>query len=185
MAMSKAYKILRSIEKMSDEWALPIIGPRKGQILVEIIHKIKPKRILEIGTLIGYSAILMGKELQSDASIITIEIDANEAKKAKENIDKAEIKPIIEVLVGDAMEILPMLKDHFDMVFLDAEKKEYKNYLLLIEDKLHSGSVVVADNAGIFERPMSNYLNYVRNSGKYNSKYIPVDEVGVEVSIKL
>jgi len=185
MTMSKADKILRTIEEMSEEQFLPIIGTRKGQILVEVIHKIKLRGILEIGTLIGYSAILMGKELESNAHIITIEIDTDEAKKAKENIRKAEIKPVVEVLVGDAIELLPMIKGKFDMVFLDAEKREYKNYLLLIEDKLHNGSVVVADNAGIFERPMRNYLNYVRTSGKYDSKYIPVDEDGVEVSTKL
>lgn len=180
--MSKADKILRTIEKMSEEESLPIIGT--GKILVEVIHKIKPKRVLEIGTLIGYSAILMGKELESDASIITIEIDAAEAKTAKENILKAEIKPVVEVLVGNAMELLPMIKDKFDMVFLDAEKREYMNYLRLIEDQLHNGSVVVADNAGIFEKLMRDYLNYVRTSGKYDSKYIPADEDGVEVSTK-
>jgi predicted O-methyltransferase YrrM len=183
--MSKADKILRTIEKMSEMKFLPIIGPRKGQILVEVIKRIKPKHILEIGTFIGYSAILMGKELGSDAHIITIEIDADEAKAAKENIRQAEIKPVIEVLVGDAKEVLPRIKDEFDMVFIDGEKREYKNYLLLIENQLHKGSVVVADNAGIYEKLMRDYLNYVRTSGKYESEYIPSDEDGVEVSTKL
>jgi len=129
---------------------LSIVGPRRGKVLVEVIRTVKPKRVLEIGTLIGYSAILMGKELGSDTHMVTIEIHADEAAMAEENINKAKIKPTIDVLVGNALQILPRLEGEFDMVFIDANKREYKDYLRLIEDKLHGGSVLVVDNAGIF-----------------------------------
>lgn len=164
---------------------LPIIGHQKGRVLAEIIHRIKPKRVLEVGTLIGYSVILMGKELESDSCLITIEIHADEAKRARENIEKAKVPPTIEVIVGDAIEILPKLTGKFDMVFIDADKREYLDYLRLVEDKLHKGSVVVADNAGIFADQMRDYLDYVRSSGNYNSKYVPTGEDGLEVSVKL
>jgi predicted O-methyltransferase YrrM len=78
-----------------------------------------------------------------------------------------------------------MLQGQFDLVFIDAEKKEYIDYLRLVERKLHKGSVVVADNAGIFADQMRQYLDYVRSSGKYRSKYVPVEEDGLEVSVKL
>ena len=152
---------------------------------MEAIHKIKPKHILEVGTLTGYSAILMAKELESEAQLITIEIHADNAKKVRENITRAEVRPTIDVIVGDAIKAIPKLKDKFDMVFIDAEKSEYIDYLRLVEDKLHKGSVIVADNAGIFADEMKDYLDYVRNSGKYSSEYLPFDEDGVEVSIKL
>jgi predicted O-methyltransferase YrrM len=77
------------------------------------------------------------------------------------------------------------LTGKFDMVFIDAAKEEYFDYLKLMEKKLHKGSVIVADNAGIFADQMKEYLDNVRSSGKYTSKYMPFGEDGVEVSVKL
>jgi len=185
MSSSKAVSVLREIEEMARRQSLPIVGPEKGKVLAQVIHEINPNRILEVGTLIGYSAVLIGKELGTDAHLTTIEIHANEAKLARENIRKAQVSPTIDVVVGDAIKILPKLSDKFDMVFIDAEKREYMEYLCLIEDKLHNGSVVVADNAGIFADQMRDYLDYVRYSGKFSSKYVPFGEDGLEVSVKL
>ncbi|MFX0162981.1 MAG: O-methyltransferase [Candidatus Hodarchaeota archaeon] len=185
MVLSKADTVLKEIERMREEEFLPIIGPHRGQVLVDVIREIKPKRVLEVGTLIGYSAVLMGKELGSDAHLITIDIRAEAAKMAEENIKKAEIPPTVEVLMGDAKEVIPTLEGAFDLVFIDANKREYLDYLLLVEDKLHKGSVIVADNAGIFAEKMKDYLDYVRSSRKYSSKFMPAGEDGLEVSIKL
>jgi predicted O-methyltransferase YrrM len=183
--LAKADIVLREIEKMRRRQFLPIVGPKKGKVLVDVIREIKPKRILEVGTLIGYSAVLMGKELESDAHLTTIEIHADEAQLARENIEKAQISPKVDVIVGDAKKILPALSGTFDMIFIDAEKTEYLQYLCLIENKLHKGSVIVADNAGISAEQMKDYLDYVRHSGKYSSKYLAFGDDGVEVSIKL
>jgi predicted O-methyltransferase YrrM len=185
MALSKTDKVLKEIEKMTETEFLPIIGLAKGQILAEIIREIKPRHVLEIGALIGYSAILMGKELGNDTHLVTIEINADKARMAKKNIMKAEIPPIVEVLVGDAIEVLPKLEGKFDLVFIDADKRKYLNYLRLVEDKLPKESVIVADNAGIFANQMKDYLDYVRSSGKYRSRYVPVAEDGLEISVKL
>jgi caffeoyl-CoA O-methyltransferase len=194
MVLSKAEKVLREIEGVArTRRFLPIVGPSRGQILVKVIREIKPKRVLEVGTLIGYSTILIGKELGSNAHLITIEIDINNAKIARENIRKAEILPTVEVLVGDAIEVIPRLESMFDLVFIDADKTEYLDYLRLIEEKLHKGSVIVADN--VEHAPP--YLDYVRSSGKYSSRFVPVDPVtvghyrsyrcedGLEISVKL
>jgi len=183
--LNKADMILKEIEAMTEKEFLPIIGPDKGQVLIKVIHKTRPKRILEIGTLIGYSTILMAKELDADARITTIEIHAEEAKLARENMEKAGVSPKIDVIVGDAIKVIPNLTGKFDMVFIDAAKEEYFDYLKLVEKKLHKGSVIVADNAGIFADQMKEYLAYVRSSGKYTSKYTPFGEDGVEVSTKL
>lgn len=170
---------------MTKKEFLPIIGLRKGKILAETIRKTKPKHVLEIGTLIGYSAILIGKELTPDAEITTIEIHCEEAEIAEKNIQRAEIAPKVNVIVGDAVRVIPILKTCFDAVFIDAEKTEYYEYLHLMEAKLHSGTVIIADNAGIFANQMRDYLDYVRKSGKYTSEFFQVEEDGVEVSIKL
>jgi len=161
------------------------MGPERGRILADLVRKAKPKRILEIGTLVGYSAILMGKELDSDAEIVTIEIDQNEAETAERNIRDAEIRPSVRVLVGEASEVLRQLDGTFDFVFLDEAKWEYFGHLKLIENKLHRGSVVVADNAGAYAYSMRDYLDYVRDSGRYDSRLIRAGRDGLEVSTKL
>ncbi|MFQ6075224.1 MAG: O-methyltransferase [Candidatus Bathyarchaeia archaeon] len=76
------------------------------------------------------------------------------------------------------------LQGEFDLVFIDANKREYIDYLRLIEDKLHKGSTLVADNAGVFAHAMRNYLDYVRRSGRYKSRYVPAGGDGVEVSTR-
>jgi predicted O-methyltransferase YrrM len=183
--LTKADHLLKEIEAMAEHEFLPIIGPRKGKILAEAIRKAKPKHVLEVGTLIGYSAILIGKELEPEAQITTIEIHASEAKAAEENVRRAEIPSKVRVIVGDAVKVIPTLKDCYDAVFIDAEKTEYYEYLKLVEPNLHKGTVVIADNAGIFADQMRNYLDYVRNSGKYMSRFVQVGDDGVEISIKL
>ncbi|MFH0897228.1 MAG: O-methyltransferase [Candidatus Bathyarchaeota archaeon] len=180
---SKSREVLKSIERNAWREYFPIIGPKKGKILVDAIHKIKPKRILEIGTLIGYSIITMAQELDSNAEIISVEIDEGEAEHARENIRKAEVKPRVKILIGDALDIIPQLDGIFDMVFIDAEKSEYLDYLRLIEGNLNRGSVIVADNTNIPTSPMRKYLDYVRNNGGYESKAVCWGEM--EVSVKL
>ena len=184
-SLTKADEVLKEIERLTEAEFLPIIGPYKGKVLVEAFRNVKPKHVLEVGTLIGYSAILIGKELNEEATITTIEIHNNEAQAAKENIERAGIPPRVDVIVGDALKVIPTLKECFDAIFIDAEKTEYFQYLKLTEDKLHEGTVIVADNAGIFADQMQDYLDYVRNSGRYKSKFVQVGEDGVEISIKL
>ena len=182
--MDDSEAVLREIERLTETNFLPIIGRRKGSVIARLIHDRRPKRILEIGTLIGYSAILMGRELDSGSEIISIEIDVDEAETARENIRRAKISPRVEVQTGGALDLIPKLEGQFDLVFIDAAKEEYLDYLKLAEPKLNSGGVVVADNAGIFANQMMNYLSYVRRSGRYTSTFIPVGSDGLEISIK-
>lgn len=183
--VTNADEILRLIEKASEKNFLPIIGPHKGKFLAEEVRKAKPQRVLEVGTLIGYSAILMGKEMESTSEIITIEIHRDEAELAGKNIVRAKIPAKVQIINGNALEVIPTLKGPFDFTFIDAEKNEYYQYLKLAEDKLRTSAVVFADNAGIFADQMGDYLDYVRKSGKYQSRYIQVGEDGVEISMKL
>ncbi len=182
---SSADEVLRLIEKASEKNFLPIIGPHKGKFLAEEIRKAKPNRVLEIGTLIGYSAILMGKEMDAETEIVTIEIHTDEAEIAGKNIVRANIPAKVQIINGDALEVIPTLQGPIDFAFIDAEKNEYFQYLKLAEDKLRKGTVVFADNADVFADQMNDYLDYVRNSGKYRSRYIQVGGDGVEISVKL
>ncbi|MBC8224776.1 O-methyltransferase [Candidatus Bathyarchaeota archaeon] len=185
MARSKADEVLEEIERSAHRRYLPIIGPSRGRVLIEAVRRYRPRRILEVGTLVGYSTILMGKELGEGSEIVSIEYDRDEAEQARANIARAELPLKIEVLVGDALEIIPTLEGSFDMVFMDAAKHQYLDYLRLVEDKLRSGCVVVADNVGFMSRSMRGYLDHVRDSGKYESTFHRSGLDGVEVSVKL
>lgn len=168
--------ILRELEQLAKREHLPSIGPIKGKIISEIIQKYKPTTILEIGTLHGYSAILMTALLLDyyhDAKLITIEIEKNLADIARKNIGKAGLAHKIEVVCGNALDVIPTLTAYkFDLIFLDAVKSEYLQYLKLIEvnELMKKGSVVIADNVLLYENEMKDYLVYVRNSGRYDSQ---------------
>lgn len=177
--------VLNEIEELSKEQFLPIIGPVKGKYLVDTVKRFTAKNVLEVGTLIGYSAILIAKILPHDGKVFTIEINEESVKLAEENIRKAKLSDKIVIYIGDALEVIPQIKEEFDMIFLDATKEEYLDYLRLCENKLKKGGVVFADNVKIFADELKDYLHYVRNSGRYRSEYFDVGFDGVEVSIKV
>ena len=165
--------LLRDLEQIAKSEHLPTIGPIKGKIISDIIKRYQPTKILEIGTLHGYSAILMVDLLFDDGKLITIEIDKNLADIARKNIAKAGLSHKIEVISGNALEVIPTLTGYkFDLIFLDAVKSEYLQYLRLLEEKhlMKKDSVVVADNVILFENEMKDYLEYVRSSDRYKSQ---------------
>jgi predicted O-methyltransferase YrrM len=165
--------LLRELEQIAKSEHLPSIGPIKGKIISDIIKRYKPTKILEIGTLHGYSAILMVDLLFDDEKLITIEIDKNLADIARKNIAKAGLSHKIEVISGNALEVIPTLTGYkFDLIFLDAAKSEYLQYLRLLEEKdlMKKDSVVVADNVILYENEMKDYLEYVRSSDRYKSQ---------------
>ena len=169
--------VLRELEQIAKREHLPSIGPVKGKIISSIIKKHKPIAILEIGTLHGYSAILMADSLcynngKIDGRLITIELDKDFAETSRKNIAKAGLSHKIEVILGNALDVIPTLTGHkFDLIFLDAVKDEYFNYLRSIEesDLIKEDSIIIADNVMIYESEMQDYLQYVRNSGLYKS----------------
>ena len=185
MTRSKADEVLEEIERSANMRYLPIIGPSRGRVLIEVVRRYRPRRILEVGTLVGYSTILMGKELGEGSEIVTIEYDRDEAEQARANIARAELAAKVEVLVGDALEIIPTLEGFFDMVFLDAAKHQYLDYLRLFEDRIRAGGVVVADNVGFMSRSMRGYLDHVRDPGRYESTFHRSGSDGIEISVKL
>jgi predicted O-methyltransferase YrrM len=171
-AADPADAVMREIEEMGKKSFIPSIGPVKGKILAEVVQKLKPRKILEVGALYGYSAILIAKNSPAKAEITTVEKNPEHVRMTEQNVERARLEDQIKVIQGDAMEILSKLPGPFDLVFLDAEKTQYLDYLKAVEDKLHQGSVVVADNVGVFQDQMQNYLHYVRNTGRYRSRTV-------------
>jgi len=188
---SKLAKVLENIEKTAKNELLPSIGPIKGKIIRNIIKEHTPEKALEIGTLHGYSAILIAigiliqkpikknlnidsKNNKSEPILFTIEKDEKNVQIARSNIENCGLSDKIHVINGDALKVIPKLKykHKFDLVFLDATKNEYLKYLQLIEyhAMLNKRAVVVADNVIMYEDEMRDYLRYVRNTGKYISR---------------
>ena len=179
----KPNDVLKEIGKLSEGTFLPIIGPKKGKLLVDLIKKYQPMRVLEVGTLVGYSSILMAQNLPRGGRIISIEIDSDMAKIARENIERVGFDHLVDVKLGDATKLIPTVKDKVDFLFLDAAKEEYMQYLKLAESKLNKNAVVVADNVKMFADGMKDYLDYVRGSPKYESKTYDFGSDAMEVSI--
>jgi predicted O-methyltransferase YrrM len=164
--------VLKEIEAIGKHSFIPSIGPVKGKILAEIVKKTKPKRILEVGALYGYSAILMAKNSPPGVEIVSVEKDPEHVRIATKNIKRANMEEKITLVEGDGRTELQKLSGGFDLVFLDAEKTQYLAYLKAVEKNLDKGSVIVADNVGIFEDQMQDYLEYVRTKGPYKSRTV-------------
>lgn len=188
--------VLKSIEREATKKGLPIIGPHRGTFLDEVVKQYRPTHILEVGTLVGYSAIRMAKLLAEGSLLTCVELNPDFARIAMSNIGRAGLEDKVHILVGDAKTILPELKGGFDMVFLDANKGEYLDYLKSCELFLRPGNVVVADNVKSHPDELAGYLDYVRKSGKYRSEYREsitdyrygsrtAEPDGVEISVKL
>jgi len=188
----KPEEVLATIEKVAPQQGLPIIGPNRGMFLDEVIEQRRPTTILEVGTLVGYSAIRMARHLEDGGRLTCVELSAERARTARANFKLADLSDRIEIIIGDARKVLPTLTGSFDMVFFDAVKEDYLAYLKSIEGLLHRGSVVVADNVKSHAVEVAPYLEYVRNSGDYSSTYresLPNFGSGpgdaVEISVKL
>ena len=188
----KPEEVLASIEAVSRSRGWPIIGPKRGMLLDEVVEEHRPARILEVGTNVGYSAIRMARHLKKGQLLTCVEVRPDMAEAARSNFELAGVSDRAEVVVGDALLVLPRLGGSFDMVFLDAVKDDYLTYLRSVEHLLHKGTVVVADNVKSHADSVKPYLDHVRRSGVYSSTYREAQpnwgtEPGdaVEISVKL
>jgi predicted O-methyltransferase YrrM len=178
-----ASAVLEKIEALAKtQGGLPILGPRKGKLLADLVRRHKPRHILEVGTLIGYSAILMARELDPGARITCVEISPDNAAKARANFAEAGVADRIDIVVGPGTAVIPKLAGPFDFMFVDAHKDEYLDYLEAAEPKLTKTAVVVADNVGRFKREVGPFLERVRKGGGYTSETHDFGSDAVEVS---
>lgn len=176
--------ILKEIEDQAEERNWPIIGREKGKVLIDVCQEHNPRRVLELGALVGYSSTMIAANLEETSRVISIEINPENAELSRINQVRAGVADQCEVIVGDALEVIPTLDGQFDMVFIDAVKEDYLRYLQLAEPKMAANAVVVADNVLKFADDVKPYLDYVRNSGRYESSYHEFGDDAVEVSIR-
>jgi len=121
-------------------------GHIQGKFLEMVCQMMQPKKVLEIGTFTGYSAIAMALGLPDDALIFTIEVNEEMATFIDEFLAKSGMENKIRLVMGNALEIIPTIDDTFDLVFIDADKEQYVDYYKLAKDKLRPGGFIIADN---------------------------------------
>lgn len=121
-------------------------GFYQGRLLAMLSKIIQPKRILEIGTYMGYSAMCLAEGLAENGEIITLDVNEEFNKTAKSSWAKSAHDDKIKSFVGNALEIIPTLDETFDLVFIDADKPNYLNYYNLVFPKLRIGGIIIADN---------------------------------------
>ena len=123
-----------------------VSGGYQGQFLRMLSQMIAPKRILEIGTFTGYSALCLAEGLPEDGLLHTIEINEEMETPIQEYIDAAGLTDKIKLYIGNALEIVPTIDEQFDLVFIDADKINYSRYYDLVFDKVKTGGYILADN---------------------------------------
>ena len=151
---------------------IPIIMDDTLDVIGKYLEKEKPKRILEIGTAVGYSAICFSKFLDKDGVIDTIERDVERIKEAKINIKNMNLEKVINIYEGDAIEILPTLDEKYDVVFIDAAKGKYPFFLKESLRMINKNGIIFADNILYKGYVMSDYNKHkqrtaVRNLREY------------------
>ena len=121
-------------------------GFYQGRLLAMFSRMIQPRRILEIGTFVGYSALCLAEGLSENGKIITLDVNEETNRTAKSFWAKSDYKEKIEARLGDALKIIPTLGETFDLVFIDADKPNYANYYDAIFSKIRIGGIIIADN---------------------------------------
>ena len=163
---------LEIIKKRALENYIPIIMDDTLEVIDKILKELKPTKILEIGTAVGYSAMCFSKYLGKNGKIDTIERDEARAQEARENIKKVGVEDKINIYEGDAVEILPTLNDKYDMIFIDAAKGKYPFFLKEALRMLSDNGIILADNILYKGYVMSDYNKHkqrtaVRNLREY------------------
>jgi caffeoyl-CoA O-methyltransferase len=165
-----AARMLRLMDRAVTEWRIPVIGREKGRVLRRLLLKHQPRRGIEVGSLFGYSAILVAGYMPRGGRLVCVEQNAYLAKFVVSNVEAAGLGKRVRVVVGDALRVLPLLRGPVDFLLIDARKEDYLDYLRAVEPRLVKGALIVADNTGMYRRDVKPYLDHVRTDPRYQSR---------------
>jgi predicted O-methyltransferase YrrM len=138
--------LLARMEELAAEQNQPIADPEVGQLMRALVRAKQPKHLIEVGTNIGYSVVVLGQECGAGTIIETIELDRDILATAKKFVAEAGLACEVRFHQGAALEVLPALAGPFDFAFIDCVKTEYEQYLDLLLPKLEPGAMIVCDN---------------------------------------
>src|SRR6266516_6701769 len=186
---------LQAVENQGRDENWPIVGPAEGSLLHVLARAIGAKRILELGTAIGYSGTWLARALPEDGELVTVEHNPETAEIARKNLEKTGVAKKVRILVGPAQSILADLKGPFDLVFNDIDKAGYPAVLEPCIDRLRPGGVLVTDNAlwrgevARKERPKENqairtYNERLAKDPRMVATIVPLRD-GVSIALKV
>ncbi|WP_026894142.1 O-methyltransferase [Clostridiisalibacter paucivorans] len=192
-------EVFKEMEEYAKVNHIPIVHPEVAQFLKVMIKIKKPKKILEIGCAIGYSAMIMADAMDYYGEVTSIERRKDMVDIAEGNISKGDFQDIIHILQGEAQDLLPNIDEKFDLVFIDAAKGKYMEFLPYCIRNLKDEGIIISDNV-LFKgmvanddlvvrrkktivRRMREYLDYISNSGIFESSIMPLGD-GVAISYK-
>ena len=150
------------------------VGPEKGKLLAETIKDHKPLKALELGSFLGYSAIIIAMSLPEDGYLISVDHDKNSVSASKEIMRYSRLEKKVHFINLKSDKAIRTFDKPFDFIFIDHEKNRYLSDLLLLEKLklINKRAIVFADNVGIFKDKMEDYFLHVRDTGLYESKNI-------------
>ncbi|MGE5496551.1 MAG: O-methyltransferase [Syntrophothermus sp.] len=138
--------LILEMEQYAKEHRVPILDWKSVEFLEQLILTSRPKRVLEIGTAIAYSSIHIARCLRKKGKLLTIEHSADNLKLAEENIHNSGFEDKIKLISGNALDVMPKMKKKFDLIFLDADKEDYKALFDLSLVLLKKGGILFVDN---------------------------------------
>ncbi|MDC0460021.1 O-methyltransferase [Crocinitomicaceae bacterium] len=151
-AMLHTTKESELLNKIDRETHLEVLRPRmlsghfQGRILSMLSKMISPNRILEIGTYTGYSALCLAEGLMEDGKLYTIDINEELEDRVRQYFLESNYNQQIDFVIGDALHLIPRLNESWDIVFIDADKKNYTKYFNMVVASVKSGGYIIADN---------------------------------------
>lgn len=158
---------------------IPVVDQDVSRLLALILRLTKAKKVLEIGTSIGYSTVSMANILKEhNGNIVTVEYDKVVANQAKRNFINAGVQDIVDIRIGDAKEIIPLLKEEFDLIFLDVDKRLYAPLLNDCVRLLKKGGVLIAEDTLFPVIDLADKWKYlIPHIQKFNEEVISNDEL--------
>ncbi len=176
-------KLLHDIKSRDKE--LLAVSEEDGRFLRLLVASSGAKRALEIGGASGYSAIWMGTGLrETGGRLVTIEYDPVRAKELTENVRRAGLADVVQVVAGDAFQAIPKLPGTFDFVFLDAWKKDYKKFFDVVYPRLDKGGLFIAHNVVNKRSEMEDFLATVQKHPSLWTTIVSPSSEGMSVSLK-
>lgn len=151
-AISKSNRPSQFVRALGEEtrenvpMAMMLVGEMEGSLLGFLVRALKVNRILEIGTYTGYSALCMAENLPANGELITLDIDDELTSFSKRHWDQSPHGEKITKIIGPALKTIPQIAGEFDLVFIDADKQNYLNYLKMVVPRLSEKGIVVVDN---------------------------------------
>lgn len=181
-------ELLNGIEKTALAETIPVVTPAVGNFLELLVKMMQAKSILEIGTAIGYSTVYLARGVsETGGRVCTLDINKERLARAKENLRKAGLAHLVELRCENALNSLPGFNGTYDMIFIDAAKGEYLDYLDLLTPLLAPGGLLVADNVlfrgwvapdSVFDRKYNRMVGHMRN---FNQRLAQLQEFEVSI----